>query len=207
MCRTGIVASLVILLASCCATAPPEWRDLFDGETLGQWRDSEFFDSEKSSVEDGLLIIPPGSLSAGVTWTGEFPRNGFEISLEAMRVEGYDFFCGLTFPYDEKHASLIVGGWGGVVCGISCLDGWDAGTDINPSHSIRDFDNGVWYKIRLRATPGRIEAWIDDEVIVDVSTVGVDVDIRLDIAESTPLGLAAYQSKAAMRNIRWRPVP
>ena len=49
----------------------------------------------------------------GITWTNEMPRMGYEISLEAMRVEGSDFFCGLTFPVGKDYLSLIVGGWGG----------------------------------------------------------------------------------------------
>ena len=46
----------------------------------------------------------------GVTWTRDFPKSNYEIRLEAMRVEGSDFFCGLTFPYQKAHATLVLGG-------------------------------------------------------------------------------------------------
>ena len=55
----------------------------------------------------------------GITWTNEVPTNNYEISLEAMRVEGSDFFCALTFPVGNDPCSFIVGGWGGGVVGLS----------------------------------------------------------------------------------------
>ena len=36
----------------------------------------------------------------------------YELRLEAKRVEGGDFFCGLTFPVGKEYCTLILGGWG-----------------------------------------------------------------------------------------------
>ena len=86
----------------------------------------------------------------------KLPKTNFEISLDAKRVQGHDFFCGLTFPVGDSFASLIVGGWGGAVCGISSIDGNDASS--NDTTTRRKFDNDKWYHIRLprhrRQDPG-----------------------------------------------------
>ena len=68
-----------------------------------------------------------GSSMTGVTYQGkDLPRTDYEIRLEAQRIDGTDFFCGLTFPVHDAHLSLIVGGWGGSLVGLSSLDGKDA---------------------------------------------------------------------------------
>ena len=50
----------------------------------------------------------------------------YEVTLEAMRVDGNDFFCGMTFPAGKDPCTLIVGGWGGTVVGLSSINGMDA---------------------------------------------------------------------------------
>ena len=45
----------------------------------------------------------------GITYTNPLPRTDYEVTLEAMRVEGSDFFCGLTFPVGSNSCSLVVG--------------------------------------------------------------------------------------------------
>jgi hypothetical protein len=47
----------------------------------------------------------------------------YEIKLEAKKVTGNDFFCGMTFPVGDSFCSFIVGGWGGPVVGLSSIDG------------------------------------------------------------------------------------
>jgi hypothetical protein len=69
-----------------------------------------------------------GSNLTGVTGTGEVPAGDYEIELQAMRLAGSDFFCGLMFPVQTDHCSLIVGGWGGALVGLSSLNFHDAPT-------------------------------------------------------------------------------
>jgi hypothetical protein len=191
------------------ATAPAQtqaaWNSLFDGKNLGNWRTSDFGGHAEPLVEGGILVVPEGVGLSGVTWKGEPPfKMNYEISLEAQRVSGGDFFCGLTFPVGDTYASLVLGGWAGTVCGISSIDGEDAAH--NETTSFQELQKGRWYRVRLRVLPKKIEAWLDDKQIVDLNTEGKKIDIRADISEAKPLGLSTWQTKGAFRDIKWRPV-
>lgn len=183
--------------------APSDGQSLFDGKTLGKWKSTDFGGQGEVKVEKGELILTHGDSLTGVTWQGAPPvKMNYEIELDAKRVDGNDFFCGLTFPVNDKCASLIVGGWGGSVCGISSLDDNDAAR--NETTKIEKFENGTWYHIRLRVVPDKITAWIDDEQIVDVDTKGRKISVRAEVEASQPLGIASYQTTAALKNIRIR---
>jgi hypothetical protein len=66
------------------------------------------------------------------------------------------------------------------------------------------FETDRWYTVRVRVTDDRIRAWIDDESIVDLDTTGRQLDVRPDIALARPLGIASWNTTAALRNIRFR---
>ena len=126
-------------------------------------------------------------------------------TLEAMRVEGDDFFCGLTFPIRDSYASLIVGGWGGSLVGISSIDGADASE--NETSRTMTFETGRWYRLRLRVSEQKIEAWLDQKKVVDVVTTNRRLSLRAgDIELSKPFGLAAWATSAAFRDIQIRAV-
>ena len=178
-------------------------QSLFDGKTLGNWKPTDFGAQGEVKVEKSELIMTHGDSLTGVTWQGPVPAKiNYEIELDAKRVDGNDFFCGLTFPVNDTCASLIVGGWGGSVCGISSLDDNDAAR--NETTKIEKFENGTWYHVRLRVTPDKFMAWIDDDPIVDVQTMGHKISVRAEVEPSQPLGIATYQTTAAIKNIRVR---
>jgi hypothetical protein len=180
-----------------------KWRTLFDGKTLEGWKTTEFGAHGNPAVENGQLIVPAGDPLSGVTREkDDVPHVNYEIELEAQRVEGNDFFLALTFPVQDSHASLILGGWSGGVVGISSIDGADASE--NPTTKYIKFESGKWYKVRLRVTKDRLAAWLDGEQIVDADIVDKRLSIRIEVSPSKPLGLATYMTKAAYRNIRLR---
>ena len=178
------------------------WAPLFDGTSIDGWKQSEFLNLGITYARDRTLIIPAGEVLSGVTWTRDFPKMDYEIRLEAMRADGSDFFCGLTFPVNDSFASLILGGWGGTVCGISCLDGEDAANNETTTSIL--FKNRAWYTVRLRVTKDKLEAWLDNEKIVNADTKDRQIGVRIEVEESRPLGLATFQTTAALRNVRWR---
>ena len=184
------------------AAAEPAWQSLFDGKTLGKWQVSDFAGHGEPTVEEGAILLPFGETLTGVTFTGEVPKINYEVELEARKLDGADFFCGLTFPYKDTYASLILGGWGGTVCGISSLDGKDAAR--NDTKSSHRFEKNKWYTVRLRVTADKLEAWVDAEKIVDVATTGRKVSTRTEIDAGKPFGISSYQTTAAVRKIQLR---
>jgi hypothetical protein len=179
--------------------------NLFDGKTLDGWTVTDFAGHGEPSVADGCMILPPGETLTGVNYTGKTPTTNYEVELDAKRVSGSDFFCGLTVPVNDTYASLILGGWGGGVCGISNLDDEDAAR--NETTTYRKFDKDTWYHIRLRIEPDHIKAWVDDENIVAVKIGTKRVSVRSEVEPSRPFGLASYQTTAAIRNIKIHLIP
>jgi len=177
------------------------WEPLFDGKTLTGWKVTDFAGKGEVQVKDGTIFLGMGYMT-GITRTSPVPRMNYELSLEAMRVEGSDFFCGLTFPVGDSPCSLIVGGWGGSLVGLSSLDDLDASS--NETTRFINFENRRWYRIRLRVQPDRIQAWIDEDKVVDVDTTGRKISIRWEMEESKPLGIATWSTAAALRNLRIR---
>ena len=181
------------------------WRVLFDGASLDGWRATDFGGPGRVDVQHGLLVFRMGSPFAGANYTKVVPKVNYEVTLEAMRVAGDDFFCGLTFPAGDSFASLIVGGWGGRLVGISSIDHNDASE--NETTQTMTFETGRWYRIRLRVTEQRIEAWIDQKKIINVVTAGRTLSLRAGQIElSKPFGLASWLTSAAFRDLKIRDV-
>ena len=154
-------------------------------------------------VENGQITLESGNDLTGINWTGpELPKTNYEIALQAMRVAGRDFFAGVTFPVGDSFCSLILGGWGGTVVGLSNLNGMDA-SENQTSQSI-EFETGRWYNVRIRVTPAKIEAWLDDKAIINQDLTGNKVETRLEVDLSQPLGVASWRTKSALRDIRLR---
>jgi len=85
--------------------------------------------------------------------------------VEAKRIEGSDFFCSMTFPVKESFVTLVIGGWGGNLVGLSSIDFYDAAN--NHTGYVFYFGSGRWYDIRFKVTDEKIEAWIDKEKVLD----------------------------------------
>lgn len=180
----------------------PEGQLLFDGKTLTNWKATDFGREGKVEVKDGVLVIHKGAPMSGVTWTGdELPRVNYELRLDAKRVAGDDFFCGLTFPVQKNHCSLILGGWGGGLTGISSINYSDASE--NETTNFYEFTQDKWYKVRIRVTPTKIECTLNDDVsLADVEYTEKKIDVRFEMEPSKPLGIATYRTTGAVRNFR-----
>ncbi|MDP6061223.1 MAG: DUF1080 domain-containing protein, partial [Pirellulaceae bacterium] len=82
------------------------------------------------------------------------------------------------------------------------IDGKDASE--NKTTRYMNFDSERWYKIRVRVTPKNISAWIDEKQVVDQSLVGHKISTRGEVDLSAPLGIAAFETRSALRKIRIR---
>ncbi|MDH4409901.1 MAG: DUF1080 domain-containing protein [Verrucomicrobiales bacterium] len=193
------------------AAAAPKQVDeitLFDSKDLGKWKKTPYGGEGDVFVnEDGNLEFGFGAVITGVNW-GEAPpaTSNYELSLEAMKLDGNDFFVALTFPVKDSHATFVVGGWGGGVVGISSVD--DLNASENETMSIEGFEKDVWYKIRVRVSDDQLQAWINDDEAVTLDLEGRKISLLPgDIELSVPVGIAAYQTRAQYRNIVWRKLP
>jgi hypothetical protein len=176
---------------------------LFDGKTLDGWEITNFGPQGPVYVSGDEIILGMGDGCTGITCLKKIPVSGYEVTLEAKKVDGNDFFCCLTFPAGKFPCTLIVGGWGGTVVGLSSINGMDASE--NETTTSRSFEKGLWYTIRLIVTDLKIEAWIDSEKVVDF-TIGDNIlSIRPEVELSKPLGIASWRTTAAIRNIRLLP--
>lgn len=179
------------------------WKSLFDGKSLKDWKVTEFGGEGAVEVEDEAVIMQRGSELTGIHWVGPaLPKSNYELALEAKKIDGSDFFCGLVFPIGESFCSFVVGGWGGGVIGLSAVDGLYA-VD-NQTASYDSFDENRWYKIRLRVSEHLIQAWIDDKRVVYLETKGHKFSVHPAVELSKPLGVSCYSTVAAVRRIRLR---
>ncbi len=186
------------------AADPYAWQSLFDGRTLAGWRVPNFGGEGEVKIQGGEIRVAMGNSMSGITYTGKPPRTNFEFEVEAKRTDGNDFFSTVTFPVGKDPCSLVVGGWGGTVVGLSCVDFYDASD--NMTTKFMDFKNNQWYKIRVRVTSAKIEAWVDDEKVVDLATAGHRISIRDECDLCQPLGICTWCSGAALRNLRLRQI-
>jgi len=177
----------------------PKKQILFDGKSLKGWEVIDWESHGPVEVKDGSVVISKGLGITGIKWKGDFPRVNFEVSMDARRVEGTDFFCGVTFPVRDSFNTLVLGGWGGSVVGLSCIDYEDAANNV--TYDFREFELNRWYRIRIKVTTEKIEAWIDNDKIVDFVVGNYILSLRWEVESSKPFGICTWQTTGAVRNI------
>lgn len=187
------------------------WKSMFDGKSLENWSNPKFGGDGEISVEDGAIVIGMGAMITGIKYEKIFPKIDYEIQYEAMRTQGHDFFAALTFPFDENCCTLINGGWGGGVTGLSCVDGLDASENGTGDYfSYRDHE---WYRFRIRVTGKRIQVWVTETKkgekpkenrVVDLETEGKKISLRDETSDFKPLGFCSWVTEGKIRNIKYR---
>ncbi|MBN38504.1 MAG: hypothetical protein CMI29_08570 [Opitutae bacterium] len=176
---------------------------LFDGKNLDNWERTDFAGKGEVRIdENGSMVLEMGAELSGVHWKGEteLPKINYEVTLQAKRTMGSDFFCGLTFPFKESHATLILGGWGGSLIGISSLDDFDASE--NDTGDAYVFEDKKWYDVRLRVTEEKLQVWLDSKMVIDSDVEGRKVSMRFgEIEMSVPFGICTYATTGVIRDI------
>lgn len=235
--NAALIALIALASGSCVGSREPaaiEWRELLVPSLAGDasktdasatsapaWREVPFGGSGGVERGDFGVRLLAGAPLTGIVWDAgaaaaldETPlratlaamRAGdYELEVAALRRAGTDFFCALTFPVGADCVTLVLGGWGGSTCGLSCLDGRDASS--NPTTTYRKFVKGEPVRARVRVGGGRVQAWCDDALLVDVATAGVRLAVRTEVEPCQPLGIASYATEAEIASLRWRPLP
>jgi hypothetical protein len=203
--RRCALASLLGGLRGILAGQSGEWTSLFDGKSLGGWKEAPIPGHGTVQVKDGAIWLGKGYMT-GIAWTREFPKTGYEVRFEAVRAEGDDFFAAITFPVGASFCSWINGGWGGQMVGLSNLDGQDASE--NDTSTSLEFQNGRWYAFLLEVTDKQIRCRIDGKLMIDVEIAGREVALRAgEIELCAPLGFASYSTLGGLRKLEYRRLP
>ena len=187
--------------------APPKpddgWLSLFNGKDLSGWEETDYAGRGNVKVQNGELHIENGLVITGVTYTNKtaLPKTNYEIEYEAKKLNGTDFFGLLTFPVGDAHASLVTGGWGGAVTGISSINSMDA-SENNTTVYLK-FNKDHWYKFRLSVTPDNLSVWMTpkEHLIPLNATVASVVKSYQEDAAKAGQTLTAEQAEAALRAI------
>jgi hypothetical protein len=184
-------------------TQPSPWAALFNGTDLTGWKETDYAGRGNVKVENGELHIENGLVITGVTFTNSavLPKTNYEISFQAKRVNGSDFFALLTFPVGDKHASFVTGGWGGAVTGISSINSMDASE--NATTVYLKYNQDQWYTFRLRVTPQNLSVWMTPKEHLIPLNATVTSVVKAYQTEAATAGqtLSAKDAEAVLREI------
>ncbi len=190
------------------APRPPRVVELLQPPLHALWQPAGIPDEGRVEVAADRLVLHAGQPMTGARFTGDWEALGlpwirYALHFEARRVEGRDFFATCTFPVGtaECCVSLVLGGWGGGLVGISSIDYLDASQ--NSTRGELTFENGRWYRIHLEVRADDLRAWIDDRPVVNTSLKGRHLSLRTgDIERCAPLGFATWFTHGEVRGLR-----
>ena len=185
------------------STNKVSWIPLFNGKNLTGWEETDYAGRGKVVVKNGELHIENGLVITGVTFTNKtiLPKTNYEITYQAKKVNGSDFFALLTFPVGDKHASFVTGGWGGAVTGVSSINSMDASE--NDTTIYLKYNKDQWYTFRLRVTPENLSVWMNPrEHLIPLKATVASI-VKAYVAEAAKAGqkLTAKQAEAALRKL------
>ncbi len=170
---------------------PPKYIVRFAGELPQDWIRTNYGGQGSVEVQNKVITMDIGQGLTGIHWnTKNFPKDNFEFVVRARRITGEDMTCGLTFPVGDQFASLIVGGWGGSVVGISCID--DKAADENETTSDMQLKHRQWYTIHVRVADNKLVCFVDGKKVVDISTKGRKFSLRGDCESSQPFAVFSF---------------
>ena len=117
--RTVVANSSLFLLVATVEAGPDDKappastsgaKVLFDGKSLEGWKKCDFYKAGEVKVEDGQIIMSKGVSMSGITSTRQdWPTTIYELSYEAMRLGGRDFFAAATVPVRKSYITLVNG--------------------------------------------------------------------------------------------------
>lgn len=176
-------------------------RVLFAGKNLDDWEASNFGGEGPLELKDDAVIFQRGADLTGMNWKGKpLPKINYEVTLEAQRIEGSDFFCGIVFPVNDATCSFVAGGWGGSTIGLSSVD--DIYAAENETGTYASFEEKTWYKFKLRVSASAITAWIDGKQYVYLKTKGRKLSLHPAMEPAKPFGIAAFATVAVIRDVK-----
>ncbi|MDR3183292.1 MAG: DUF1080 domain-containing protein [Planctomycetaceae bacterium] len=205
-----ILSAVFVLFCISSPAAEETWKPLFDG-TLQNWSMPKYSGAGKVTAKKDVLVIGRGESMTGVRYDKNFPLIDYELSYEARRTQGSDFFAACTFPVNKEFCTLVNGGWGGAITGLSSINGSDASE--NESSLNYDYEDNVWYRFRILVTKKKIQVWIakpdkekkwNEKSVIDLDTEDRAFSVRFEMDDYKPLGFCSWSSEGEIRNVKYR---
>src|SRR5262249_29841789 len=158
--------SVVLAVAAVVAQDKPPKLVLFDGKTLEGWKPTDYSNGGEIKAEDGSIVMKVGRPMSGITCTRrDLPTPNYELTDQDERLTGRGCFAATRFAVGKSFITLVNGGWGGNVTGLSSLNGADASE--NETSTYVRYQDKTWYTFRIWVTDKAIRCWIDDKKVVD----------------------------------------
>ncbi|NQT85650.1 protein kinase [bacterium] len=182
---------------------PGQWTRLFDGRTLEGWallRGGGLGTPGELDVDDGVLILRKGNRATAIQRTDDFPREGYDVFLEASRIEGKELL-NIAFPVGDARCMLHLGPG----AGLEMLNGKRYGDNI--TGRAFEVEDGRWYRVRIQVRSHTIRAWLDGALIAEIPRAAYDLDVHSAWSSATQLTLGTWETTAAVRNIAVRRLP
>ena len=184
---------------------PPSALKLFDGQSLIGWQPNQGSRVGKVEVKDGSMVLRTGEPMTGVTLTRQdLPTLNYRLIYEANRTEGNDFFAAATFPVGPSFVTLVNGGWGGGVTGLSLING-DSAAENETNHFLK-YQNNIWYRFEVEVTTRAVRCVVDGAEVVLFPHEGAQLKTRLETRVNQPLGFATYRSTGLIRLVEIKPL-
>ena len=161
--------------------------------------------SQASSQAPSQPASSPAAANTAAPPLPTLPRANYRLRWQARRVLGGDFFCTVLFPVQADACSVVVGGWGGGVVGLSSLNGFDASE--NETTTYYRFEDDRWYDFALTVTDDRIAFTIDGELQFEVDPREHAIGTRVEMLPARPLGLATWDTTGDIRQLTLQRLP
>lgn len=178
---------------------------LFDGRSLDGWKPLAGKSGGTVAAADGAITLGAGDPMTGATSTrADLPKVDYSLKFEARRTKGNDFFAAATFPVEESFVTLVTGGWGGSVTGLSLING--ASAVENATNHFVKYQNDTWYAFEVQVTAKVIRCRVDGKEVFAFDHRDTQLTTRIETRGNQPLGFASYRSTGQIRRVEVRPL-
>ena len=199
-----------VALAQCAdQSTPSPVHSLLSAQWLSKWTTPMVPEAGRVVVNESSIRLDSGAPMTVVRFDAlsELGLNlaHYEVTFEARRVEGTDFFAALTFPVgsQDRCLSFINGGWGGGTTGFSNIDHTPASDNLTAS--LQRYVLGQWHAFRVLVSPEEILVTLDGRSIIRTAVQGHHFGLRPgDIELCAPFGFASYETTGEIRAISIR---
>jgi alpha-L-arabinofuranosidase len=136
----------------------------------GLWSEVVWNGSFEETVTEGVWKVNGGTLVAA-GGNGRFPIGSatwrdYDLTVDVMRPEGNGVLRVGVRSYRDANLALSLGGAGG---GFELMQTADGPGTIVLRTAAGQIENGRWYNVRIKIEGARLQAWLDNKVLFDLS--------------------------------------